>query len=469
MFRRRATTAAPAPDAPADAPAATVDRLSAANGAAAPAPRPVDRLIEAVRRQVLARSLAGRPHGRAGDPALGDRLVDGLVATGREPQVPDEIFRRLRWGGLFCYVAEDARAVHRLAEAYDNKRGFILEQPPTHIWHAPLGLRLPPLANRGHYFVARKTQLAQAGDVTDRFTYLVDLVPHAPSPWGYVVRKRVPDREYLIWRLAQTYPDLGRAELERRARNLAEQIFPMFLTREAAFLKLLERHLPEEHRGRVPALLQVNKDHRGYVHELYMNWMRHRVEPIDHLELARQSIELLCALHDHVGIMHLDLRLDNVVLGERGVGFVDFGSAVRIGEQLHRSDMLHSLFDEMMQTSQIQRLLGRMLERGEITNEAIRGVHGKVDKTVDVFYLALQINQAHHHPELKHLIRHDPESPATRHLERLTAAVLRPKNPHKSSYKTAADLRRGIDRVERKLARTPPASGTPRRARATAV
>ncbi len=229
-------------------------------------------------------------------------------------------------------------------------------------------------------------------------------------------------------------------------------VFPTFLTREAAFLKLLQRDLPEVYRCRVPEALDVAKDSRGFVCELHMNWLRNRSEPITQLEFAKESADLLAALHEQAAIMHLDLRLDNFVLTKDGVGFVDFGSAVRIGEQLQRSNMLHALFNEMMRTSQIQRMLGQMLERGEVTNQIIRNVHGKVDKAVDSFYLAVQINQPHKHPELRHLVRFDATGKAAQQLQHLTAAVLRPKNPHKAQYKSAADIRRGILRIERSLA-----------------
>ncbi len=117
--------------------------------------------------------------------------------------------------------------------------------------------------------------------------------------------------------------------IERRARNFTEKIFPLFLTREAAMLKVLERNLPPEYVGRFPRCLAVERDARGYVQRLWMNWLRNAGEPLSQIEFATQFAELLQVLHDRVGIVHLDLRLDNVVITEQGVGFVDFGSAVR--------------------------------------------------------------------------------------------------------------------------------------------
>ncbi|MFW6060815.1 MAG: hypothetical protein ACODAQ_11590 [Phycisphaeraceae bacterium] len=411
----------------------------------------VDRLVAAVHRRAVRHEMAGRVHGRSGDPALAETPADCLIATRPEPHLPDEIFPRLRWGGVFVFVGQKEHTVRRLAESYDDRRGFVLEQGPTDVWVAPFGLRLPPLATRGYYFIARKTQLLQPGDVTDRFTYHVDLLRAVDVPYGYVVRKQVPSYDHVLWRLRQKYAEVDDADLQRRAHKLVNTVFPTFLTREAAFLKLLQRDLGEEYRCRVPSALAIEKDDRGFVRELHMNWLRNRSTPIDQLTFARQSADLLTALHEQAGIMHLDLRLDNFVLTEDGVGFVDFGSAVRFGEQFERSNMLKSLFSEMMRTSQIQRMLGQMLESGKVTSQIMREVHGKVDKGVDSFYLAVQINQPHKHPELRHLVKVDKQGAAYKHLHRLTSAILRPKNPDKADYKSAADIRRGILRIQSRL------------------
>ena len=185
-----------------------------------------------------------------------------------------------------------------------------------------------------------------------------------------------------------------------------------------------------------------------------MNWMRIGGEPISQLDFAIQSAELLAAIHEQAGVMHLDLRMDNMVITPKGVGFVDFGSACKIGEQVNQSPMLGTLFTEMMRTSQIQRMLGKMIERGHVTNNAIAEVYGKVDKTVDSFYLAVQIAKPHANPELKQLIDYDPESDTAGMLSALTAAVLRPKNPEMMQYKSARDLVRGLRRIERRVNKT---------------
>ena len=412
-----------------------------------------ERLVRAVASRHR-RELTGRTIARSATQPE-EVLSDLLFAGPGEPRLPDEVFPKLRWGGKFVYVSPNEKRVDLLADRFDGKRGFILEKRVTPLWAPAFGLRLPGLAVRGYTFVARKTELIQPGDVTDRFTYHVRLEPDTSQPNGCTVVKRVPDKDDVIYRLKRKYPETDEQDLVKRAHKLVDHVFPVFLTREAAILKLLQRDLPEPLRCRVPRCLSTEKDELGFVRELRMNWLRVGGGPISQLDFAEQSAELLAALHEQAHIMHLDLRLDNFVITEDGVGFVDFGSAVRIGEQLEQSNMLNTLFTEMMQTSQIQRMLGKMLERGDITNQAIAEVHGKADKTVDAFYLALQIAKPKGHPELSQLIEVDRESDAYRMLANLTAAVLRPKNTDKTEFKTAGDILRGVRRIRSRLEARP--------------
>src|SRR5690606_25528313 len=120
------------------------------------------------------------------------------------------------------------------------------------------------------------------------------------------------------------------------------------------------------------------------------------------------------------------------------------------GEQIEQSPMLTTLFETMMRTSQIQRMLGKMIDDGRVTNESITAAHQKVDKTLDTFYLAVLITKPHGNPMLNHLIRVDEDSPTARSLSALTAAILRPKNPRHAAFKNAADILRGIRRIEAK-------------------
>jgi len=389
------------------------------------------------------------------------QLADALFATAAMPKLPDEVFANLRWGGVFAYLGGSQERAQRLAEQYTPDRGFIVERPVAPVYANTMGLRLPGLTPKGYTFTARKTQLLQHGDFTERFTYHVELTPEAGNAsssagaasgaGGYVVTKSIPTFDDLFNRLRTKYPQIPEQDLAKRAKKLIVSVFPTFLSREAAILKILQRYLPEHHRSQVPSLLNSWTGKDGLVRKLSMNWLRVGGRPLSQIDFARQSAELLRSLHDDVGVMHLDLRLDNFVITPKGVGFVDFGSAVRVGENFNNAPMLYSLFSEMMRTSQIQRMLGKMLETGHVTNQAMRDVHGKVDKTVDAFYLAVQIQRPHGNPELAPLIDYQKDSVEAQALSNLTAAILRPKNPATARFKTAADILRALDRIERRL------------------
>ena len=383
------------------------------------------------------------------------RLQDAIIATPGEPNLPSEVFTRLRWGGLMLYVDRDEQAIQKVAKAYDSQSGFTIEQPVTPIYTRRLGIPLLGKKLRGYAMLARKIRLIQPGDFTERFTYDVKLTPCKvtdDTPDGYLVTKRVPEYNELLGRLKKKFPDVNPEDLAKRAHKLVDHVFPTFLTREAAMLGILQNKLAPEFRSKVPKPLGIEKDNRGFVRTLHMKWVRVGGEPIKQLDFAIQAAKLLQALHEQANIMHLDLRMDNMVITPEGVGFVDFGSACRIGEQVEQSPMLGTLFTEMMRTSQIQRMLGKMIERGHVTNNAIAEVHGKVDKTVDAFYLAVQIAKPHANPELSQLIEFKPDSEVAGMLASLTAAVLRPKNPEMAQYKTAGDLVRGLKRIERRIA-----------------
>jgi len=181
---------------------------------------------------------------------------------------------------------------------------------------------------------------------------------------------------------------------------------------------------------------------------MWMNWLRNGGEPLSHMEFARQSADLLRVVHELTHIIHLDLRLDNFVITENGVGFVDFGSAVRVGENIHGNPMLSTLFEELMRTSQIQRMLDKMRTTGSLTSYILCDAYGKVDKAVDLFYLAVQIKQPSGNPDIAGLIKYDPRSPEAIGLTRLMEEILRPPDPHRPKYRTAADVMGGIHRVE---------------------
>lgn len=379
-------------------------------------------------------------------------LVDYLFAVEGEPHLPDEVFDRLRWGGVFVYVANRRDHLHQLAERF-RQRGFVVHVEAKRIYERRLGIRLPIWSPRRWLMVARKVLLIRPREITERFTYHVELQPSRTSPGEWIVLKEIPSLQRVIARLRARFTDVPQNELERRALKFTDKIFPLFLTREAAILRILERHLPSRFRERVPRVLELEQDGRGYVRRLWMNWLRNGGEPISQLEFARQSAELLMALHDIAAVIHLDLRLDNMVLTPNGVGFVDFGSSVRVDENIGGNPLLNTIFGELMRTSEIQRMLTKMKQSGSVTSHVINAGHHKVDKAVDLFYLAVQINYPTANPDLRDLIHYDPQSAEAQHLKQLTDEVLRPKDPAHPTYRSAKDILHGIEAIERKLRR----------------
>lgn len=410
-----------------------------------------ERWLRMLQQQRLASDCRGRQVSRTSD-GESEGLVDVALAGSGDPKDPQQAFARLRWGGLFACIDPNPDRIRKILPQYDNANGFVLEQGFDELWHSPLGLRIPGVTPQAFYFTARKVQLIMPGEVTDRFTYDVSLQRDHTQFHSYCVCKQIPTVADIVHRLARRFPNLDPKDAQLRAEKLVGEVFPLVLTREAKVLETLQQKLPQELRSRVPQALRIKRNAAGWVTRLEMQWLRNGGQPLSQVTFARQAAELLAALHDQAGIMHLDLRLDNMVITENGVGFVDFGSAAQVGEKFAGSPVLNTLFTEMMRTSQVQRVLGQMLEKGQVTNEALVAVHGKVDRSVDAFYLAVQINRPHLNPELERLIDYNPLSETAKALEALTAAVLRPKHPHLAEFKSAADLLRGIRRIEQRFA-----------------
>ena len=385
-------------------------------------------------------------------------LVDFLIATDDEPHEPDDVFARIRWGGQFVYLTRNAANLEGLAERFEQ-RGFMVLRGPAAVRTGLL--KFLGLGRKVHYLTARKTFLTRPKEITERFTYHVQLVPAKPQMMPYavngcVVQKEVPTVERVMGRLRAKFTDVSDEVIEKRARKFTEKIFPLFLTREAALLKILQRDLPPQYAARVPMLLDTEKDSRGYVRRMWMTWLRNGGQPLAQTEFAHQAADLLRIIHELAGVIHLDLRLDNFVITERGVGFVDFGSGVRVGENIHGNPTLSPLFEELMRTSQIQRMLDRMKNTGSLTSYILCDAHGKVDKAVDLFYLAVQIKQPISNPEITDFIKYDPNSKEAVELARLTEAILRPHNPNHPAFRSAADVLEGIHRVKDKLGKGTP-------------
>lgn len=408
-----------------------------------------------VRAKVLARDAEFRKYGPPGTPTTatihGPGLFNYLFASEDDPHDPDPVFARLRWGGQFVYTARDPEAVAAVAERF-QQRGFELTHPLAAVRRGWMGL--PWVGRKAHYFVARRVRLTLPREISERFTYSVKLVKDHPSTADYVVLKEVPSVERVSARLRHKFPDASSELIEKRARKFTEKIFPLFLTREAAMLKILERDLPPEYAGRVPRIIDLEQDSRGYVRRMWMNWLRAAPpggKVLTQFDFARQATDLLGVVHDKVGIIHLDLRLDNVVITEQGVGFVDFGSAVRVGENIQGNPLLATIFDELMRTSQIQRMLERMTLNGTVTSPILNEAYGKVDKGVDLFYLAVQINSPVANPDFVGLVEMDPNSAEAKGLAEVTQDVLKPADPNNPTIKCAGDLLQSIDRLGRRL------------------
>jgi len=386
---------------------------------------------------------------------------DFLFAFEGEPHDPDEIFTRLRWGGQFVYASRHGRRVAEMNERF-GQRGFET-MPRTGMIRQPrFGLSIPLLSKKVHYFVARKVNLVLPKQTTDRFTYHVQLVPADRPATGYVVLKEVPSVARVMARLRHKFPDAPVDLIEKRALKFTEKIFPLFLTREAALLQILQRDLPAAYARRVPRAVGIEHDARGYVRRLKMTWLRSATpggRPLSQLEFAKQAADLLNMVHERVGIIHLDLRLDNVVITEFGVGFVDFGSAVRVGENIQGNPLLANLYDELMRTSQIQRMIEKMSLSGAVTSQLITGAYGRVDKQVDLFYVAMQMTQPLNNPDFRGLVAFDPTTKEAEALSLLKEEVLKPRDPQRPTYKTAADLFRGLLRIEQELKGAAPGRG----------
>jgi tRNA A-37 threonylcarbamoyl transferase component Bud32 len=366
------------------------------------------------------------------------------MAVADEPHAPDAVFNTLRWGGQFAYASTSARQVRHAADAF-AQNGFAMLSRPQAVREGRI--KIPLLSRKYHYFVARKVTLVQPAQTSDRFTYQVELLePRRPGA-EWTVLKQVPATERVAARLRKRFPDVSEDVILKRSRKFTEKIFPVFLTREAAILKILQRDLPAAYSRRVPRVLAMETDEHGLVRKLRMNWLRGGSHSMSQLEFARQATQLLHVLHDTVGVIHLDLRLDNIVITEQGVGFVDFGSSVRLGENLAANPMVHTLFGELMRTSEIQRMLERMTLSGSVTSPILSAGLQKVDKAVDFFNLAVQINTPLDNPDFGGLVAYDPAGNEAASIRRLTDEVLRPTDVRHPRFRNASDLLHGIQQI----------------------
>ncbi|MEO1236332.1 MAG: hypothetical protein AAFX76_06035, partial [Planctomycetota bacterium] len=281
---------------------------------------------------------------------------------------------------------------------------------------------------RLHVAVFRKVLIDPVDRLSAKHSYHVRLIPFEGegSSGGWAVLKRVPTMEEAIARLTQTCPGVPADRLTKIAAKLVKKVFPVFLTREAAFLKLLQRDLPPAMRGLTPAVLDMKTQANGLVDSVTLRWLRQGGEPISQGEFARQSAALLRAVHERAGMMHLDLRLDNMVVTEAGVGIVDFGSAVRVGEDLSANAMIDTLAREMLMASQVTRDLQRQRDKGLVNAPIFRGLPYPPTPAFDLFALVTNLTRPHDNPEFKGLVEHDRRGAEAQRMSRLRRRVLSP-------------------------------------------
>lgn len=367
--------------------------------------------------------------------------LDWLFVADADRACPYTLFDRLRWGGQAVIAAKtqaQAAELHRLFRSRDEWR---IDHEPVAVEFAARTWWKPWAQTLGFAFVVRKVLLELPENPTLRHSYDVRLEPWPGVEGGYCVQKRIPMPEQISRRLLNNLAPEDRPQgeaLEQTIHKLRRKVFPLFLTREAGFLKILQRDLPEELRDHVPDVLDLEYGDKGYVCCLRSRWLRLGGDPVDPLSFATQAAELVQALHDAANVVHLDLRLDNFVITENGVKAVDFGSALRRGEDISTSPVLVKLFTEMLSASQIRRDLMRMIDKGAIRSSAFARAYSPPGPAADLFSLVSNFGRLDEHPDFRGLIRPSVRQDAL--LTRLRREVFKPEDPKQPGVTRVRDL-----------------------------
>ncbi|MDX1683306.1 MAG: hypothetical protein R3336_09315, partial [Phycisphaeraceae bacterium] len=214
----------------------------------------IDRCVEAIAARDYKGNAEFRRRGWHRPEQVQDEPADYLVVTPDDPNLsPEEVFPKLRWGGHIIFIAPKPTDLARVKGEFTKGNGFSIDREPTAV---KLG-KIPFFSKKFAYFIARRVDLIFPGELSFRFTFDVKLTRHDKSDYDYAVLKQIPTRQSVIRRLKEKFPNEDGKFLHKHAHKLVDHVFPVFLTREVAFLRLLERDLPEEYRHRVPRVLGI--------------------------------------------------------------------------------------------------------------------------------------------------------------------------------------------------------------------
>ncbi len=353
----------------------------------------------------------------------------------------------LTWGGVLWLAGSRAREVDAAVARVLQDPDLTLDQPTRSI---------PSAGRKSVRFGASVRRTGQhAAWQAARMTYQVDLVGWSGDGAiaGLAVRKQVPALESVAQRLQALDPALSARQAEATALGLVRKGMPLMLSREAAFLKILHRRLPAEvdaGDGRIdprlviPRVLDLTHDDAGLVQSFTMTWLRQgRPRPLALLDFVAGAARMTAALH-RIGVLHLDLRLDNLVVTPDGVGVIDFGSSVRQGEDLSAHRIVGKTLGQALSASQLATELRDMQAARRVTAPLVLDSVGKATPEADVAALTLQMTRVDEHPVLSHLVHVDRDAADYRRLARLRRDILRPDGAASPILRTAHDLARAV-------------------------
>ena len=349
--------------------------------------------------------------------------------TVQAPALPDEqtLFDALRWGGQLLILGDSATAVATARQRFAPSPVWCCEQPDALPPPRPVGGK-----GQVHFCTVRKTGLEIPGQLTAQHSYEVNLV-HRPGDdlpalgrgsAGWAVEKRVPTHEESHARLIQTHPSITPEQADRIVRWLVKTAFPLMLTRETAFLRRLQKYMPAHLAGRTPTLLKMDKDERGLVSRIHMTWLRLGGETLSQTAFAQQAAEMLNAAHRDAGLMHLDVRLGNLVVTERGVGLIDFGSSVMVGEDLASNRHVAKVICRTLEASEITETLQRHRLKQLLGNPVFEGLPYPPSPAMDLFALATCMTRPHDLPDFRGLVAFKAGDADALSLSRLRRRVL---------------------------------------------